>query len=401
MFNDPVLLMSLKQNKPKVVDMAITDAGAVWFLTETGELFGGGLSDRGQLGTGEASSSGVAKRASNVKQFSVSNGNTWYVTNSGDLYGTGDTSYGQMGNSPSENVLSFMKVAENVDYVACSYNATWYITTSGELYGCGANDYGQQGNGTTETVLTFTKRAENVAKVCCGHMNTFYITTSGDLYGCGSEGFLGLDNGQIYVPFTKLGENVAHVAYAVDSTWYITTTGDLYGCGSNHYGQQGDGTGALGVYRESFTKVAENVAKVVLGYNSTWYITTSGELYGCGHNYYGQQGSGQDGDVLTFTKRAENVADVTSTLYSPLASTLYVTTSGDVYGAGENTYGHLTCGDTVDKKLFTKGATNVARVLTECRTTLVITKAGTILGVGEGSYGSFGGSAYTELTPLL
>jgi len=49
--------------------------------------------------------------------------------------------------------------------------------------------------------------------------------------------------------------------------------------------------------------ILKPASQVVCGIMVTWYLTTSGDLYGCGNNNYGQQGSGDTTDVLTFTKR--------------------------------------------------------------------------------------------------
>ena len=38
------------------------------------------------------------------------------------------------------------------------------------------------------------------------------------------------------------GKKVASVACSVSTTWYVTTEGDLYGCGRGDYGQQGSGS---------------------------------------------------------------------------------------------------------------------------------------------------------------
>ena len=85
-----------------------------------------------------------------------------------------------------------------------------------------------------------------------------------------------------------------------DTTFYLTTTGELYGCGNNQYGQQGDGTTTnVG----TFTKRAENVEKIYISRFSTFYLTTTGELYGCGGNVRGQQGDGTTTEVRTFTKK--------------------------------------------------------------------------------------------------
>uniref|UniRef100_UPI0025E8CD9B hypothetical protein n=1 Tax=uncultured Parasutterella sp. TaxID=1263098 RepID=UPI0025E8CD9B len=53
----------------------------------------------------------------------------------------------------------------------------------------------------------------------------------------------------------------------------------------------------------TFTKRADNVAQVVCSEGTTWYLNKSGELYGCGKGDYGQQGNGSTGYVKVFTKR--------------------------------------------------------------------------------------------------
>ena len=67
----------------------------------------------------------------------------------------------------------------------------------------------------------------------------------------------------------------------------------------------------------TFTKRADGVKDVVCSTNATFYITTTGELYGCGNNAYGQQGSGATTTVSTFTKRADNVEKIYVSVYTP------------------------------------------------------------------------------------
>ena len=88
------------------------------------------------------------------------------------------------------------------------------------------------------------------------------------------------------------------------TTWYIDKSGNLYGCGYNKYGQQGSGN-LTDV--TTFTQRASNVAQVVCSEDTTWYIDKDGNLYGCGLNGQGQQGSGDTTNVLTFTKRIEEI----------------------------------------------------------------------------------------------
>ena len=97
-------------------------------------------------------------------------------------------------------------------------------------------------------------------------------------------------------------EEVVDIIYifASDSTtWILTTKGDLYGCGRNSCGQQGSGDTSDVLV---FTKRAENVKTVSCSEGTTWYMDNNNNFYGCGDNSCGNQGSGDTANVLTFTK---------------------------------------------------------------------------------------------------
>ena len=199
--------------------------------------------------------------------------------------------------------------------VVCSGDTTWYVTNTGELYGCGNGEFGQQGNGSSgrgANVTTFTKRADNVDQVACSDTTTWFLTKSGELYGCGDGyyGQQGNDSTAKVNTFTKRADNVAQIACSDNTTWYVTKSGELYGCGNGDSGQQGDGSNGcrapeVNDYHSvtTFTKRADNVAQFACSGDTTWYLTKTSELYGCGYGYYGQQGNGSTNNVTRFTKR--------------------------------------------------------------------------------------------------
>ena len=95
----------------------------------------------------------------------------------------------------------------------------------------------------------------------------------------------------------------AQVACSGDTTWFLTKSGELYGCGNGEFGQQGNGSSGRGANVTTFTKRADNVAQFACSGDTTWYLTKTSELYGCGYGYYGQQGNGSTNNVTRFTKR--------------------------------------------------------------------------------------------------
>jgi alpha-tubulin suppressor-like RCC1 family protein len=111
--------------------------------------------------------------------------------------------------------------------------------------------------------------------------------------------------------------------------WIVLGNGDLYGCGWGRYGNQGDGSSGSSNNVLTFTKRASNVAKVKANYYTTWYLTKDGDLYGCGAGSLGQQGNGDTSNVTTFTKRASNVLDFDASG----ETTWYINSNGDLYGS--------------------------------------------------------------------
>ena len=289
-----------------------SSSNTTWILTPKGEIYGCGHNNYGQQGSGDSGDTTervltFTKRASNVKDVICSDRTTWYIDNNNNLYGCGHNYFGQQGSGDTTDVLTFTKRASNVKDVICSNYTTWYIDNNNNLYGCGYNSTGQQGSGGTTNVLTFTKRASNVKDVICTNYTTWYIDNNNNLYGCGDnyygqQGSGDSGYGNYVSTFTKRASNVKEFSCSEYTTWYINNN-NLYGCGSNSTGQQGSGDSGYGNYVSTFTKRASNVKEVSCAGNTTWYIDNNNNLYGCGYNSLGQQGSGDTSNVLVFTKR--------------------------------------------------------------------------------------------------
>ena len=196
--------------------------------------------------------------------------------------------------------------------------------------------------------------------------------------------------------FAALGIEAAVVEIYVfasnNATWILTSNGELYGCGSNEYGQQGSGNDSA---VKTFTKRAENVKEVSCTSGTTWYVDNNNDLYGCGQNTYGQQGSGNTIEVSTFTKRASNVKAVSCSQ----DTTWYIDNNNDLYGCGYN-YGNQgsgTSGSRSDVKTFTKRASNVKEVKCSAYTTWYIDNNNNLYGCGNNEFGQQGSGDTTNI----
>lgn len=330
MFKKSLLLSTQTKEEIKVAKVVAGDS-ATFFITDTGVLYGSGSNGYGQLGLGDTESRKLfTKLAENVKDVKPVGNTTWYLTNDDDLYVAG-RNIGHVGIEGLENVISFYKCASNVKSFGSRYlgtkssggdyyymYASWYITHDGKLYSCGANGNNQHGTGTaSDAIHTFGLRAQDVASATFTDSVGLFLTNGGELYGCGNNfwGPLGLgEDRREVVNFTKIASGVKSFASEGYTTFYLTSSGELFGTGYNGSGQLGIGSKTE---QYSFISVARNVAKFHFKGNSysgtTLYLSTSNELYGAGENSSGVIDDSLS-DVTSFVKIASNVKKFETTV---------------------------------------------------------------------------------------
>ena len=90
------------------------------------------------------------------------------------------------------------------------------------------------------------------------------------------------------------------------SNWIVSTNGDIFSCGANGRGQLGNGASGTNTFNSSFSQidtsvVSGNIVKIIQAYDegSTFVLTDTGNVYGCGYNVSGQLGINTSGDKYT------------------------------------------------------------------------------------------------------
>ena len=183
-------------------------------------------------------------------------------------------------------------------------------------------------------------------------------------------------------------KKIAQVAVSNVSTWILTKSGDLYGCGRGETGEQGTGNSS-NVY--VFTKRMTDVKKVFcsrysdLG-NTTWVIKKDGTLWGTGYATYGQQGDGNTSthSVYTFTQRMTDVKD--AFVYNTM--TWVIKNDNSLWGSGDNTGGQMGLGTNTPERVgsFRKIMDNVKKAqLFSYRSGIILKTDGTLWNFGQGS----------------
>jgi len=238
-----------------------------------------------------------------------------------------------------------------------------------------------------------------VKDVFAGFRRSFVIKQDGSLWAAGNNKWGELGDG------TRKNSNVFKKVMdccvaTVDGGAYFSLVlkedGSLWATGKNWYGQFGDGSGLDGkgkgtnMHVSNFVKVIDSgVKNFAAGYYHTMVVKQDGSLWGAGYNSNGQIGDGErNTKVFTFKKIIDSgVKEVYATTMGK--STYVLKQDGTFWATGENGWGQIGNGDTVQQLNFIqitsgvkKGAAGISYAIVE---------------KNDGSMESWGGNTYGQL----
>lgn len=279
------------------------DFHTLFFMTD-GTLYAMGLNSSGQLGLGDNDDRNIPTRVTLpvgevVSSIACAGEQSFIITKSGNLYGMGLNNFGQLGLGDFTNRNTPTFIASGVGYAASGYFSAFYITTTGNLYAFGRNDEGQLGLGDFTDRDTPTFVTSGVKQVSSGDFFSGYLSDSGELFMTGNNNYGQFGNGTTtpYDSFTSVGTDVKSFDCGGYHTVYTTSNGTLYGMGLNDQGQLGIGT--FDSPKTTPVQIFLNVGSESGGIFHTHFINTNGQLYGMGGNADGQVGDGTDIDKDT------------------------------------------------------------------------------------------------------
>jgi len=321
-----------------------------------------------------------------VVQISAGAHSSFAVTSFGQLYGWGENYYGQLGSATNNGVAVFEFPAPNpnpsqillpgsigdVVQVAGGRFHTLALTASGQVFSFGNNSSGQLGiadnSGTqnpspTPKLVTLPGATGPAAEVAAGERASLVVTTTGQLYAFGSNA-----SGQLGT-FTNSGTGnptptptlislpgatgpVIQASSGRNHSMAVTSTGQLYTFGSNSDGQLGRslnfGTGNPNPLPEevSLPGATGPVVWASAGYAHGLAVTSTGQLYSFGENFYGQLGipasAGTFKDIpvpqlVSLPGASGPVVRASAATYNSYV----VTSTGQLFGFGSNRWGQL------------------------------------------------------------
>lgn len=143
----------------KGIDSVVTGAVGEEFtliVTESGQVFGCGSNEVGQLGEGPEvfeSPTEIMGELNGITDVATGLGFAIYLNgDTGKIWGSGSNIYGQLcgftfGNPVTVPEIVFKGVSEKVIQVEASRESSYFLFDTGKVRSCGRNDEGQLGNG--------------------------------------------------------------------------------------------------------------------------------------------------------------------------------------------------------------------------------------------------------------
>uniref|UniRef100_A0A6B2LHV3 RCC1-like domain-containing protein n=1 Tax=Arcella intermedia TaxID=1963864 RepID=A0A6B2LHV3_9EUKA len=136
----------------------------------------------------------------------------------------------------------------------------------------------------------YSKEPEKVVKVVGGCFHAMALTEAGNLYGWGSnkKGQLGagwevkVSLVPLLVPVPVLGnDRIVDVSLGLEHSLILTSTGSVYSCGSNSYGELGTGT-RENVFIPKKVLSLSNISQIYTGDSHSFAVDGKGILYSWG-----------------------------------------------------------------------------------------------------------------------
>ena len=269
-------------------------------------------------------------------------------------------------------------------------NSVYIVTEHGDLWVAGKNDYGQLGVGDTIDLITWRKvtdsadssKPSGVNSLVANGYSAYALTKTGDLWVVGYNGY-----GQLGVADTTNQSTWAKVTDSADSNkpsaiisvvfskigntfvsaYALTEGGDLWVAGFNGYGQFGlnhttNQKNWVKTTDSTDSSKPSGIKSVVAHAYSAYLLTTAGDLWVAGYNTYGQLGVGDKIHRNTWEKVTDStdsskpgaiVSLFTSHLNS-YTSVYILSEGGDLWVAGYNADGQLGVGDTDSRDTWSK-----------------------------------------------
>ena len=361
-------------------------------LKEDGTVWATGKNHYGQLGNGTTTDSNKPVQVkidestylTNVRKISTSNYYTVALTTTGEAYAWGDNRNKQLGQG-NNAVVYATKIKnedgtgplQNIVDVIANHSNTLYLDKDGGLYICGYTDTTLYLGKTASTKGVTYLGQQNAIKITGGYQTVGIVTSSGKAIAWGRNTYGVLGNGTTtdnIIGKATIGEDIDDFKLTCYSGMILKDNGKVYSAGLNNYGQLGIGnTTNKYTYTEISIDTESKIKYIAPGGNTSAIMTSDGKVYETGYNKNGQLSDGtttnsnkfklllnnDNTEVTDAIVIPEKIGDATNVFHTLFA---LIRKDGTIWTVGNNTYGQLGNGTTLNATYLTKVGADEAKL---------------------------------------
>lgn len=337
-------------------------------IADDGTLWAWGYNSAGALGDGT-----TTNRIQPVKigtdsdwtEIATGSYHSIAIKANGTLWVWGFNNYGQLGTNNLNTLVVPTQIGTDTNWkmAAAGLSFSLAVKTDGTMWSTGRNSDGQLGiNSTTDSrVFVQVGTATNWNKVFCGSAHSMALTTDGILYlwGDNASGQLGF---QSYVDRKTPGVFASNIVFNTvaangSSTIAVRSDGKIWRAGT--ICPVPNSTYEL----REYSTTQSDWTNVSVGDNFLLATRSDGTLWAIGTNNYGQFGLATPASSTSFVQVASSVDQ--NNIDTNLFSSLYLSTSKQFNGTGQNHVGQLGNGTTNNSSIFGQIACPSEIVLSE------------------------------------
>lgn len=344
------------------------------------------------------------------KEVSGSFGYSAGIKTDGSLWVWGKFTVWNVGTIANTSVPIQLGTGTNWSSVSAGNGHLMAIQSNGTLWALGANYSGQLGDGSLVSSITLFQvgAATNWVSVDADNGYTIALRANGTLWSWGANNLGQLGDGTIggrSIP-AQIGTDTDWQSFSTDhgfTSIAIKTNGTMWVWGSSGAGNLGLGPGILNGILPTRIGTATDWRSISVGYEHCLALKTNGTLWGWGINSLGELGDGTNTaktiPVQIGTANDWQIVSASKAIYS-----LAIKTSGTLWACGGNTFGQLGLGNTVNTNVITQvgTATNWQSISAGSGQSLAIKTDGSLWGWGDNSSGQIGdGTMLNKNLPVL